>query len=114
MKIDLAHKDKKSCRKKFGGNGVLQNRSLDALRQDVEVDGGAHVVDVGHEAVLPALIDQLVQDSGIVNGLIKVTVTRRIKSAKKWRNKICAVWAWVNIKNWRKNSWEVSTQITAI
>lgn len=33
----------------------------DQLVQDVEVDGGAQVVDVGHEDVLAALSDQLVQ-----------------------------------------------------
>jgi|FrelakmetLWP11LW_1041352.scaffolds.fasta_scaffold327919_1 hypothetical protein len=48
---------------------------LDALSQNVEVDGGPHVVDVGHEAVLPAFADQLIQNAGIVERLVEVTVT---------------------------------------
>ena len=51
---------------------------LDALSEDVEVNGGSHVVNVGHEADLPALGDQIVQNAGIVNGLVKVAVAGRV------------------------------------
>ena len=51
---------------------------LDALCQDFEVNGGSHVVNVGHEAKLPALLDQFIQKPGVVEGLVEVTVTRRI------------------------------------
>lgn len=46
----------------------------DQLVQDVEVDGGAQVVDVGHEDVLAALRNQLVQQARVVEAGVDVPV----------------------------------------
>lgn len=48
----------------------------DQLVQDVEVNGGAQVVNVGHEDVLAALSDQLVQQARVVEGGVDVAVAR--------------------------------------
>lgn len=50
----------------------------DQLVQDVEVDRGPQVIDVGHEDVLAALRDQLVQQARIVEAGVNVAVPRRI------------------------------------
>lgn len=50
----------------------------DQVVQDVEVDGGSQVVDVGHEDVLLALLDQLVQQARVVEAGVNVTVPRRV------------------------------------
>ena len=46
--------------------------------QDVEVDRGPQVVDVGHEDVLAALGNQLVQQTRIVEAGVNVPVAGRI------------------------------------
>ena len=51
--------------------------------EDVEVDGGAHVVDVGEEDVLPPLLHELVQHAGVVEGLVEVAVPGRVPPAVK-------------------------------
>ena len=43
-----------------------------------QVDGGAHVVNVGHKDELPALVDELREEAGVVERLVKVSVARRI------------------------------------
>lgn len=49
---------------------------VDHVVEDGQVDGGAHVVNVGQEAVLLAVGQELVQESRVVEGLVEVTVTR--------------------------------------
>ena len=44
----------------------------------MEVDGGSQVVDVGHEDVLLALLDQLVQQARVVEAGVNVPVSRRV------------------------------------
>ncbi len=51
---------------------------LEAEVEDAQVDGGAHVVNVGHEHKLPPLVHQLGQQAGVVERLVKVAVTRRV------------------------------------
>lgn len=46
--------------------------------QDEEVDGGAQVVDVGHEDVLLPLSDEFVQQSRVGEAGVDVSVTRRV------------------------------------
>lgn len=46
--------------------------------QDVEVHRGAQVVDVGHEDVLAALRDQLVQQARVVEAGVNVAVPGRV------------------------------------
>ena len=46
--------------------------------EDVEVHGGAEVVNVGDEAVLLTLLHQLLQQPAVVEGLVKVAVARRV------------------------------------
>lgn len=46
----------------------------DQLVQDVEVDGGAQIVNVGHENVLAALSNQLVQQPRVVERGVDVAV----------------------------------------
>lgn len=48
------------------------------LVQDVQVHGGAQIVDVGHEDVLAALSDQLVQQPRVVEGGVDVAVAWRV------------------------------------
>ncbi len=51
---------------------------LEAVVQDSEIDGGAHVVNVGHKDKLPAVGQQLVHQLGVVERLVKVAVAGRI------------------------------------
>lgn len=44
----------------------------------MQIHGGAQVVDVGHEDVLLALGDELVQQARVVEASIDVTVARRV------------------------------------
>lgn len=44
----------------------------------MEVDGGSQVVDVGHEDVLLALRDQLVQQARVVEAGVNVAVARGV------------------------------------
>lgn len=46
--------------------------------EDVEVDGGSQVVNVGEEDVLLALFDELIEKTRVLEGLIEVTVTWRV------------------------------------
>lgn len=46
--------------------------------QDEEVDGGAQVVDVGHEDVLLPLSDEFVQQPRVGEAGVDVSVTRRV------------------------------------
>ena len=46
--------------------------------EDVEVHGGAEVVNVGDEAVFLPLLHQLLQQSAVGEGLVKVAVARRV------------------------------------
>ncbi|GMT17579.1 hypothetical protein PFISCL1PPCAC_8876, partial [Pristionchus fissidentatus] len=46
--------------------------------ENVEVDGGAHVVNVGQEAVLLALLDELVEQARVVESLVEVAVAGRV------------------------------------
>ena len=46
--------------------------------EDVEVHGGAEVVNVGNEAVLLTLLHQLLQQPAVGEGLVKVAVARRV------------------------------------
>lgn len=50
----------------------------DQVVQDVQVHSGSQVVNVGHEDVLLALRDQLVQQARVVETGIDVAVTRRV------------------------------------
>ena len=43
--------------------------------EDVQVHRGAQVVNVGDEAVLLARLDKLIQEAGVVEGLVKVSVS---------------------------------------
>ncbi|GMT10244.1 hypothetical protein PFISCL1PPCAC_1541, partial [Pristionchus fissidentatus] len=54
---------------KFGGVG-----RVDEI-ENVEVDGSAHVVNVGEEAVLLTLLDEFVEEARVVEGLVEVAVT---------------------------------------
>ena len=55
----------------------------DQVVQDVQVHGGSQVVDVGHEDVLFALRDQLVQQARVVEAGVDVSVARRVPAL--WR-----------------------------
>lgn len=46
--------------------------------EDAEVDGRAQVVDVGEEKILAALLDELLQQPRVLEGLVEVTVTGRV------------------------------------
>lgn len=50
----------------------------DQVVQDVEVDGGSQVVDVGHKDVLFALRNQLVQQARVVEAGVNVAVPWRV------------------------------------
>lgn len=50
----------------------------DEVVEDVQIHGGTQVVDVGHEDVLLALGDELVQQARVVEAGIDVTVARRV------------------------------------
>ena len=43
--------------------------------EDVQVHRGAQVVNVGDEAVFLARLDKLIQEAGVVEGLVKVSVS---------------------------------------
>ena len=47
---------------------------LDAEVEDGEVHGGAQVVDVGQEDVLPALVNHLLHEPRVVERLVEVSV----------------------------------------
>jgi len=53
---------------------------VDHLLQDVEVDGGSQVVDVGDEDVLLSGSDELVEQSRVVQGVHDVSVTGRVET----------------------------------
>lgn len=44
----------------------------------MEVDGGSQIVDVGHEDVLFALLNQLIQQARVVEAGVNVAVTGRV------------------------------------
>lgn len=50
--------------------------------QDVQVHGGPQVVDVGHEDVLLALRDQLLQQARVVEAGVDVPVARRVPALR--------------------------------
>lgn len=53
-------------------------RLADQVMQDVQVDGGSQIVDVGHKDVLLALRDQLIQQARVVEAGVDVAVTGRV------------------------------------
>lgn len=46
--------------------------------ENVEINSGTQVIDIGNKEVLFALSNQLVQETRVVDGLVQITVTRRI------------------------------------
>lgn len=52
--------------------------AIDDVLEDVEIDGGAKVVDVRHEDVLLALGEKRVDEPRAVDGLEEITVARRV------------------------------------
>ena len=51
--------------------------------EDVDVGGGAHVVDVGDEDVLLALFDELLQQARVVEALVDVAVAGRVPAGSQ-------------------------------
>ena len=58
--------------------GGVALRVVEQEVEDVDVGGGAHVVDVGDEDVLLALFDELLQQARVVEALVDVAVTGRV------------------------------------
>lgn len=54
----------------------------DQVVQDVQVDGGSQVVDVGHEDVLLALLNELIQQTGVVEAGVDVAVPRGVPALR--------------------------------
>ncbi len=57
---------------------ALVGRLAHQVVEDEEVDGGAQVVDVGHEDVLLPLSDEFVQQPAVGEAGVDVSVTRRV------------------------------------
>lgn len=49
--------------------------NADQREKDTEIDRGAHVVDVGDEHVLLALVDEVLQQAAVVQTLVHISVT---------------------------------------
>jgi len=54
------------------------------LVEDVQIHSGAQVINVGQEAVLAALLDELLQQTRVAEGVVEVTVTRWVPT-KIWK-----------------------------
>lgn len=76
----------------------------DQVVQDVEVDGGSEVVDVGHEDVLSALRDQFFQKARIVEAGVDVTVARGVPA-------LCVVPIHAQVGGHRKEGFFVDARI---
>jgi hypothetical protein len=48
--------------------------------EDVEINSGTQVVNVGDEEVFLALFNELIKKTRVINRFIQITVTRRIPS----------------------------------